>query len=460
MKEKILLIVPHQDDEINIAGGVLYSLKNKENVYVVYVTNGDFVFDARYRYKEAIKSLKTLGIRKDNIIFLGYSDQAYDKDTHIYTSNGDWQSENGYTETYGALGIQEWNYKKYGEHCKFNKENVKRNIKEVIEDLLPEIIICIDLDFHPDHIMTSLCFEKAMGELLQNRKQYHPEVLKTFAYENAYLGPNDFFEGENNNVKFNTNSKGVLESNPYYNLKDAINIPIANQCYSYNLFTNPLWRAIKCHVSQDLVLNATKIINNNYMYWKRETKNLLYNAEIRVSSSKKEYLNDFVIADTKDILNGDKQEIKYDEGIWIPDDKDNLKEIDISLKEKKLVKYIKLYSGRINNNYINDIKVSIDDKETVITLKKELINFIDINKEIKNIRIKVLDNICYNGFSEIEIIGDETEDIVTHLLLKTDKKNKHSNVFKIFDIILIKLTILYQKIIRKAFIRLERKDQK
>ena len=88
--KKILIIVPHEDDEINLAGGLIYSLKNKDNVYVTFVTNGDFIYKAKYRYMEAIKSLGILGVKKDNIIFLGYADQAYDQSNHMYNSEKDW----------------------------------------------------------------------------------------------------------------------------------------------------------------------------------------------------------------------------------------------------------------------------------------------------------------------------------------------------------------------------------
>lgn len=33
--KKILIIVPHEDDEINLAGGLIYSLKNKDNMFML-----------------------------------------------------------------------------------------------------------------------------------------------------------------------------------------------------------------------------------------------------------------------------------------------------------------------------------------------------------------------------------------------------------------------------------------
>lgn len=461
---KILLILPHQDDEINLAGGVLYSLKNKDNLYVTYVTNGDFIVDAKYRYKEAINSLKKLGVSKNNIIFLGYSDQAYDQENHMYNSNKDWQSLKGYTETYGTTENSEWNYKKYGEHCKYNKKNVVRNIEEVILELLPEIIICVDLDFHPDHIMTSICFENAMGNILNNKNDYHPEILKTFTYENSYFGEDDFFE-KNNYTKFRTNNNMDLLSNPYYNLKDGIRVPILKRCYSYNLLKNPIWKAIKCHKSQVLVSHATNIINEDYMYWKRNTYNLLNESKIKVSSSNEYYLHDFIIADTDNVLNGNKKEIKYNKRIWIPEKNDDKKEIEITLNELQYVKNIKLYSGRINPNYINEIILTIDGESEKIKLNNELVNVIKIEKDVKEIKLKVIDKECLNGFSEIEVIGKEEnkkiklldeiqcEKPVNHQVKLVLLDNLKMTVIKLFNKLIIKKEIILQKIYRKLFIK-------
>ena len=42
--KKVLLFVPHQDDEINIAYGLLYKIRNiAKNIKVVYSTNGNYV---------------------------------------------------------------------------------------------------------------------------------------------------------------------------------------------------------------------------------------------------------------------------------------------------------------------------------------------------------------------------------------------------------------------------------
>ena len=405
---KVLIIVPHEDDEINIAGGTILKLKDKAEIKVVYVTNGDLVFNAKDRFKEAIASLKNLGVPKENIIFLGYSDQSYDKKTHLYNTEDLWTAEKGYNKTYGIKGVNEWCFQKHGVHNEFKKSNIVKDIKEVILDYMPDEIICVDLDFHPDHIMTSLCFEKALGEILnEKRNKYNPKVLKTFAYENSYLGKDDFNCVNDYGMFFSVNKNCNLNNNPYYNINDSIRISIGEDSYSKNLFKNKIWKAILKHKSQVLVNHASKMINSNCVYWKRNTNNLLNKAKVAASSSKPEFLNDFLICDTSNVLGGNKNKIVYDKGIWIPEESDTKKEIQISFEKKQYIKYIKLYFGLINDRFIKKISITFDNEIVEYSLSDELVQKIMIERNVKTLVIKILDDKCYNGFSEIEAVENE-----------------------------------------------------
>lgn len=450
--KKILLIIPHQDDEIHIAGSLLASLDNADNVYVLYTTNGDFLFDAKYRYRECIKSLEKLAnIDEDKIIFMGYSDQAYDQKTHMYNTFNDWVSNKGYKETYAPYGFNEWNYLEYGKHCKYNRDNFCNNIKEIIEKYLPEVIICNDLDFHPDHLMTSLAFERALGLIIRNNPNYKPLVLKTFAYENSYFGKDDFFDNKDIPMLFNYDKFGNVISNPYYSKNNAISLAIDRKCYTKNLFKNKIFKAILCHKSQLLVKRTGRIINANIVYWKRNTNNLLLDANISVSSGNKEYLNDFMLADTSNVLNGNNKEIIYDKGIWIPDNDDNKKEIDINLDNKKYIYLIRIYSGRINNKFIKNLEIIYNDKKKEITLENSYINDIIIDEEINNLKIFIKDKEIFNGFSEIELVNYKEK---FEILEKGNAINKKYNpMVGIINKFTIKILVILQKIRRKIFIR-------
>ena len=69
---KVLVLAPHQDDEINIAGNTIANLVNcGADVKVCFSTNGDYTLPASVRIREAVASLKKLGCNKQNIYFLG-----------------------------------------------------------------------------------------------------------------------------------------------------------------------------------------------------------------------------------------------------------------------------------------------------------------------------------------------------------------------------------------------------
>ena len=315
----------------------------------------------------------------------------------------------------------------------------------------PEIIICNDLDFHPDHIMTSILTEKALGKILKSEKDYRPKVLKSFTYENCYFGPDDFFE-QDNEMKFQTDTSGNLISNKYYNIQDSLKINATPKCYTKNLFTNKIFKAILKHKSQNLVSHTTRMINTNQVYWERNTDNLLFNAQIETSSGNQEYLNDFILTDTDNVLNGNKVQIKYNKGIWIPDNDDKEKSITITFDNKEYVEYIKLYNGLINSNYIKEIEIRLDNKQAErYRLEDNIINSISIKSNVEKIEIKVLDNECLNGFTEIEVFAKsenktkEDEEMI---------KNKTNILTKLIDKSIISLLIFTQKVYRKLFIRL------
>ena len=76
---KIMVIVPHQDDELLLTAGVLYSAANAGlNPHVVMVTNGDYgcrdhsVGYARLR--ETLAGVELLGVPGEQVTFLGYAD--------------------------------------------------------------------------------------------------------------------------------------------------------------------------------------------------------------------------------------------------------------------------------------------------------------------------------------------------------------------------------------------------
>ena len=55
--QKILVIVPHEDDEINLAGSIMYAYVQKgADVYCAFTTNGDYSFAASTRMHEGLSA--------------------------------------------------------------------------------------------------------------------------------------------------------------------------------------------------------------------------------------------------------------------------------------------------------------------------------------------------------------------------------------------------------------------
>ena len=110
--KKVMVIIPHQDDELNLMGGVLDELvRYGSDVYPVYTTNGDYKGWAEERIQEALNVLASIGVPADNVIFLGYGDGWSDGCPHIYNAEPGVivESHTGRVETYGCKDHDAWN---------------------------------------------------------------------------------------------------------------------------------------------------------------------------------------------------------------------------------------------------------------------------------------------------------------------------------------------------------------
>ena len=82
---KLVIFVPHQDDETNLAGNILSYLVKQYDVYVVYSSLDANPYKASTRKKEAINACAVYGIEKDNVIFLGLPDTPNRSGRHFFT---------------------------------------------------------------------------------------------------------------------------------------------------------------------------------------------------------------------------------------------------------------------------------------------------------------------------------------------------------------------------------------
>ena len=317
---KLVIFVPHQDDETNLAGNILSYLVKQYDVYVVYSSLDANPYKASTRKKEAINACAVYGIEKDNVIFLGLPDTPNRSGRHFFTDGN---------------------------------KNIILKFEEILRNLIPEVIIGTDFDFHSDHRMVSLSLDEAVFNIMNENKTYTPLYLKGFCYETAYYGVDDYSATDLKNTKV---AKMPL-SNVSYKWEDRISLN--SQEKNSFIFLKTPFKALKCHKSQYAAMHARKVINADNVFWKKRTDNLLIrDATITATSGDISKISDLKVIDTDDIITEDPLKIDYSKGLWKPDDSDLKPCINIVFNGEKTVEQIVLH-GSPTSDHIEKCNIEI-----------------------------------------------------------------------------------------------------
>ena len=352
-KMKALVIAPHQDDEINIAASLISLLAaGGAEVFVLYATNGDWGRRADARVAEAAAALRVLGVPGDHMILLGYGD-SFNIDPReaspFYTDDGAAVSKAGRGETYAPEGYVDFAFAYRGAHSPYNRESFTRDLMDAIEWVRAPLIACVDLDEHPDHRMLSLCFDRALNRLLKRDPGYRPQVLKRLAYACAYSAKPDCFRL---NIPSTVRPR-VGETARYardmidtsiYTWEDRLRLPAASGAVKRPLGENLIYRALACHASQHVTLQADSIINADEVFWERRTDNLALTSRVKASSGEVSYLNDGMILNARDIHS---PVLKYADYCWRPDPGDEARKIRFAWDAPQRISVAALY-GEVN----------------------------------------------------------------------------------------------------------------
>ncbi len=369
MIDRCLVIVPHQDDETMLAGYLISAMRKKGvEVFVLYSTNGDWKYPADLRIKEAARANRRLGdIDEGHIILLGYGD-TYNNEAHThyyYAGSEPARSAAGHRETYGAHGISDYRYAKSGHHSPYTRQAYISDIKDVISDLMPDMMVCVDFDEHPDHRMLTLGFETALGQVLAEHRTYHPIVLKGFAYCNAYTAVDDFYE----NPLGETRRPVVGETGKYtfdmidtcaYQWENRIQIYGPIRSRTRNLLKNRKAQALRQHKSQYVILRAGSIINSDEVFWLRRTDSVSYQAKITASSGEAGHLKDFRLYNCDEI---DSLHPVFTDYLWQP--RDEKKEAVFSWDEPQEISTCDIYGNIEGTGRITQIQLAFDNGFTV-----------------------------------------------------------------------------------------------
>lgn len=164
--DRLMIFAPHCDDEaLSSSGLIMKAVELGIPVKVVLLTNGDnnyfstdiefktlyptaaqFIKAGETRQGESLRAMNKLGVSGNDLIFLGFPDRGLKA---LYTRN--WFSDKPY-KSRGTRGKTAPYKLIYQPGVAYSGENLLRNIREVIKEFSPTIVISPDLDDnHPDH---------------------------------------------------------------------------------------------------------------------------------------------------------------------------------------------------------------------------------------------------------------------------------------------------------------------
>jgi len=179
-KDHVLIVAPHPDDEtLGCAGVIQGALAKGAAVKVVYLTNGesnevssivyqrrpllvkkDFVRIGEVRKNEAVEAMAGLGLKREDLIFLGYPDVGTMKI---------WQGYWGQTKPFRSFitrinKVLDKDENGYGGY--YLGDNIVRDLEKVLTDFRPDhIFVTAFTDLHTDHQAAYLYLNVALLDL-------------------------------------------------------------------------------------------------------------------------------------------------------------------------------------------------------------------------------------------------------------------------------------------------------
>lgn len=169
----VLVIAPHPDDEVLLAGGVMdRAVREGRRVAVIIVTNGDYSCerDGYLREAESVAALKLLGVTE--VHFLGYPDGALSKLTEVphapmehRDATGQCVARTGTWADRGAGRLDE-HTSRTGMPADWTSEALIGDLEALLTRLEPnEVYLPHAIDEHPDHAMTYAYFRRALDRV-------------------------------------------------------------------------------------------------------------------------------------------------------------------------------------------------------------------------------------------------------------------------------------------------------
>jgi N-acetyl-1-D-myo-inositol-2-amino-2-deoxy-alpha-D-glucopyranoside deacetylase len=204
--KKLLVIAPHPDDEILIAGGFIQKvLKAGGEVRVVYLTSGDgskmsvvrldkrvrlapteFLNLAETRREEAISATGVLGLAEKDLVFMGFPDES------LLEVLGRFRNDEKGPVVSKTTKVNyvpySWAFKP-GQ--KYLSEELESDLVSIIKEFNPSAVITTNIrDNHPDHKAAFEVVDKIRTDLQASWQIFTTVVhFKDYPEKGAYLYP-------------------------------------------------------------------------------------------------------------------------------------------------------------------------------------------------------------------------------------------------------------------------------
>lgn len=302
-QDRLLVLVPHQDDELNIAGQILpFFIEEGYECRICFSTNGDgFRSNGPIRLHEAMEVADCLGVGRDNVIMLGFDDSL--GPDHPYNRISEESKGAAPLTTTYSDRVKCYSAQRSGRHLPQCRETLLSDISHLLFSWLPRVIVCVDYDSHPDHRALSLAFESALDAVMRENADYRPLVLKKFAYSSLWYGPADYYTFSPT-VKPRLSSLGALD-NPMYAWEDRVCVAPHSSTITRSFFSNAVVGAAKRYKSQNAWWNMISVCNSDVVYWVRRTDDVVFDSEIEASSGDPSILQSFLLFDSADVCSDD-----------------------------------------------------------------------------------------------------------------------------------------------------------
>ena len=163
LRGRLLVVVPHSDDEIILFGGLIQrAMKESCDISVALVTNGDYEAGTEAegitRPLETIRGLEVLGLPESHIYLMGYADTGMPKaESFLWLL---WEKEDEESielshvgiHTYGPSHHPDFHTSRHGSPVTYTKKAFREDLRELLSAVNPDMVFTTHPeDAHGDH---------------------------------------------------------------------------------------------------------------------------------------------------------------------------------------------------------------------------------------------------------------------------------------------------------------------